>query len=77
MTLQQSRSRRARRRRGPGLARRAAVALLGGALFALGFGLGQASRDNPEPGVTRTSVRTLKPLPLPPARETVTVTVTR
>jgi hypothetical protein len=30
--------------------------------------------DNPSGGGTQTLVRTLKPLPLPPARETVTVT---
>ncbi|MBA2357392.1 MAG: hypothetical protein H0V84_03070 [Actinobacteria bacterium] len=41
--------------------------------FALGLALGQALGDNPEPG-QRTDVRTLKPLPLPPERETVTVT---
>jgi hypothetical protein len=45
------------------------------AAFAIGVALGQALEDNPEPGGTQTVVRTLKPLPLPPAaRETVTVT---
>lgn len=65
----------ARRRRG----RRAlAIALLaagGLALFALGLGLGRALEENPEPGGSVTQVRTLRPLPLAPARETVTVTV--
>ena len=38
--------------------------------------LGESLGDNPPAGGLRTSVRTLRPLPLPPARETVTVTVT-
>lgn len=42
-------------------------------VFAIGLALGQALHDNPSGG-TQTVVRTLKPLPLPPARETVTVT---
>jgi hypothetical protein len=42
-------------------------------VFALGVALGQALHDNPSGGGTQTLVRTLKPLPLPPARETVTV----
>jgi hypothetical protein len=46
-------------------------------VFALGVALGQALRDNPRPGGTQTRVRTLKPLQLPPARVTVTVTTTR
>jgi hypothetical protein len=51
--------------------------LAGGAvLFALGIGLGRALEENPEPGGTVTQVRTLRPLPLAPERETVTVTVT-
>jgi hypothetical protein len=41
-------------------------------VFAAGLGLGEALHDNPSGG-TQTVVRTLKPLPLPPARETVTV----
>jgi hypothetical protein len=44
-------------------------------LFLLGIGLGQALEDQPTAG-TRTQVRTLTPLPLAPARDTVTVTVT-
>jgi hypothetical protein len=42
-------------------------------VFALGLALGEALHDNPSGGGTQTLVRTLKPLPLPPARETVTV----
>ena len=45
------------------------------ALF-LGISLGRALEDGPSPGGTQTSVRTLKPQPLPPAARTVTVTVT-
>jgi hypothetical protein len=37
--------------------------------------VGESLHDNPRPGGRQTLVRTLKPLPLPPAaRETVTVT---
>lgn len=43
-------------------------------VFGLGLALGEALHDNPSGGGTQTLVRTLKPLPLPPARETVTVT---
>jgi hypothetical protein len=46
-----------------------------GAVFLLGLGLGRALEEEPQPG-TRTLVRTLRPLELPPARETVTVRVT-
>ena len=42
--------------------------------FLAGLGLGQALDDNPLPGQTQTLVRTLKPLEVPPAVETVTVT---
>ena len=45
------------------------------AAFALGVAFGQALGDNPEPGGTTTSVRTLRPLPLREAPRTVTVTV--
>lgn len=63
------------RRRGPRL-RRAALRLLAvAAIFAAGVALGQALRDNPRSGGDRTQVRTLRPLPLPPAVRTVTVTV--
>jgi len=57
--------------------RRVAAAVLAGAvLFALGVAVGEALHDNPNPGGTQTRVRTLKPIALPPARETVTVTTT-
>lgn len=45
--------------------------------FALGIALGQALEENPQPGETQTSVRTLKPADLAPPPETVTVTVSR
>jgi hypothetical protein len=68
------RARPVRRRRKRPL-RRLLVGLLAVALvFALGLALGEALHDNPSGGGTQTIVRTLKPLPLPPARETVTVT---
>ena len=44
-------------------------------VFVLGLGLGRALEEEPDPS-TRTLVRTLRPLELPPARETVTVRVT-
>jgi len=65
-------ARRARRRRP--LLRLLVGAIVIVAVFALGLALGQALHDNPSGGETQTLVRTLKPLPLPPARETVTVT---
>ena len=43
--------------------------------FALGIALGQALGDDPSPGAPQTVVRTLSPLPLAPAHDTVTVTV--
>jgi hypothetical protein len=46
------------------------------AVLLLGVSLGRALEDGPSPGGTQTSVRTLKPQPLPPAARTVTVTVT-
>jgi hypothetical protein len=52
----------------------AVVALV--VVFVAGLALGEALQDNPSGG-TQTFVRTLKPRPLPPARETVTVTVRR
>jgi hypothetical protein len=64
------RQRRRSRRKGRALA---AIVVVGAA-FALGVALGQALHDNPHPGGTRTFVRTLRPLPLPPSRVTVTVT---
>jgi hypothetical protein len=44
--------------------------------FVVGIALGEALHDNPRPGGTQTSIRTLHPLPIAPAaRETVTMTV--
>jgi hypothetical protein len=40
-----------------------------------GLALGQSLDDNPSPGRTQTLVRTLNPLEVPPAVDTVTVTV--
>jgi cytoskeletal protein RodZ len=65
--------RRTRRRR---LVGGSVLLLLAAALFLLGVGLGQALEEAPDPGGTRTEIRTLKPLELPPERETVTETVT-
>ena len=62
------------RRRLP-LLRIAAVLVAGALVFLLGIALGQATRDNPPPGTSVTSVRTLEPRGLPAVRETVTVTV--
>lgn len=56
---------------------RALLVLVGASvIFALGVGLGQALDENEQPAGSVTQLRTLKPLPLAPARETVTVTVT-
>jgi hypothetical protein len=64
------------RRTGHGrLARVALLLVVGAVIFGLGVGLGQALRDSETPAGSRTQLRTLKPLPLAPARETVTVTV--
>jgi len=56
------------------------LALFGLALalaLAVGIAVGEALHDNPAPGGTQSIVRTLRPLPLPPAPEgTVTVTTT-
>jgi hypothetical protein len=55
--------------------RRAAVlVVLGAIVLALGVALGEALNDNPDVGGTRTSIRTLEPIQLAPARVTVTVT---
>ena len=45
--------------------------------FGIGLAVGEALHDNPKPGGSITSTRPLRPLPLAPARETVTVTVRR
>jgi hypothetical protein len=48
------------------------------AAFGLGVALGEALNDGPSGGgQTQTLVRTLTPLPLAPARETVTVTASQ
>ena len=45
--------------------------------FVVGLALGRALEDGPGPGESRTSIRTLRPLPLSPAAvTTVTVRVT-
>jgi hypothetical protein len=64
--------RRTRRRH---LVRGIVLVLVAALVFGLGVGLGQALRDAETPAGSRTQVRTLKPLPLAPERETVTVTV--
>jgi hypothetical protein len=43
-------------------------------IFAAGLSLGRALEEGPKPGGTQTLVRTLKPVELPPATVTVTVT---
>jgi hypothetical protein len=43
--------------------------------FVVGIAVGQSLNDGSKPGGTQTLVRTLQPLPLAPAQETVTVTV--
>ena len=63
------------RRRSPLLGPSLAVLGLAAALL-LGVSIGRALEDGPAPGGTQTSVRTLKPQPLPPAARTGTVTVT-
>ena len=63
------------RRRGRGPLRVAAALALLVLAFALGIAFGQALEENPDPGGTQTSVRTLKPADLAPPPETVTVTV--
>ena len=50
--------------------------LAGAVCFAAGVAVGEALHDNPRPGGAQTRVRTLDPVQLPPARVTVTRTVT-
>ena len=45
-------------------------------LLLVGISVGRALEDGPEPGGTRTNVRTLEPQELPPVARTVTITVT-
>jgi hypothetical protein len=53
------------------------LAALGVLLVLLvGISIGRALEEGPDPGGTKTDVRTLEPQPLPPAARTVTVTVT-
>jgi len=68
--------RRRGRRRGATVLRVVLGLLLAGILFALGVGLGRALEQNPRPIGERTSVRTLRPVPLTAEPVTVTVTVT-
>ena len=68
--------RRPRRSKRHPLSRPALAALGLVAALLLGISLGRALEDGPSPGGTQTSIRTLKPQPLPPAAKTVTVTVT-
>lgn len=65
---------RRRRRRNP-LWRPLAAVAAALAVLLLGIAIGRALEDGPQPGGTRTSVRTLKPQPLAPAAKTVTVTI--
>jgi hypothetical protein len=65
---------RGRQRRAPWRLLAALVLLV--CVFGVGIALGEALHDNPKPGGSRTTQRTLRPLPLAPAHETVTVTVT-
>jgi hypothetical protein len=45
-------------------------------VFLLGVGLGLTLEERPQPGGTRTSVRTFRPPPAPPGRSTTTQTAT-
>jgi hypothetical protein len=53
------------------------AALLGAVVFVAGVALGRAIDEGPQDSRPLTRVRTLKPLPVPPVRDTVTVTVER
>jgi hypothetical protein len=50
------------------------AAVLGAVVFGLGLALGRTLEEGPHESGTITRVRTLQPVPLPPVRETVTVT---
>ena len=82
MSLDESRRRAERRRprRRPlrqSPAARLALALVAAVfLLLVGISVGRALEDGPDPGGTRTNVRTLEPEELPPVARTVTVTVT-
>jgi hypothetical protein len=62
------------RRRGRRLLVVAAGVAVVALTFLLGLAVGRALEEGPRPGGTITQVRTLTPLPLPPATRTVTVT---
>lgn len=69
----------ARRPRRPAPRRRRPLVVAGAVLlvalvFLVGLSLGRALEEGPDPARTATVVRTLTPLPLPPATSTVTVT---
>jgi len=68
-----ARRRPPRQRRRRALLRWLLVAAAIGAVFAAGVAVGESLNDNPRPGRSQVLVRTLTPLELPPARETVTV----
>ena len=70
------RPRRSRGQGRTGLARAAAGVLLLALAFLLGVAFARTLDERPARGDTVTSVRTLRPLPQPPATRTVTVTVT-
>ncbi len=77
MTLDQEallRRRLRRRRRGVKWRWAGGVVLLA-VVFAVGVALGEALHDNPRAGGSRTTERTLRPLPIAP--QTVTVTVSK
>jgi ABC-type transporter Mla subunit MlaD len=65
--------RRRRRRGNRRVIRALLLAIVVAVVFGFGVALGQALEEGPGPTRTVTRVRTLKPLPLPPVRETVTV----
>lgn len=76
MSAPEARRRPAQRRSRAGRLLAAGAAVV---TFLVGLSFGRALEDGPSPAETRTSVRTLRPLPLAPAAvttETVTVTVT-
>jgi hypothetical protein len=69
-----ARRRPRRRRRGRVVPWRLLIAIVAViCVFGAGIALGEALHDNPKPGGTTTTERTLRPLPLVP--QTVTVTV--
>lgn len=70
-------ARRRAQRRSRRIRRVLTVVLLGGVVFAAGIALGRAIDEGPQDIGPVTRVRTLRPLPVAPIRETVTVTVRR